>query len=293
MVSTPTRTTRPTRTRVTVTARPLWRVRLARVLPRYLLYALAVMGLLASTRFAIAPPRAVLPRAPHLDPPDLAAEGFAALFADRYLSWDSRDPLAHQRALASFVGAGMDPDAGLQPPSEGEQSVRWTRVVQVREVAPGEHVYTVAAQTDTAGLLYLSVSIAREVGGSLALAGYPAFVGAPASRAADVGAHGRLRGVEDPALGTVLRRALHNYLAVSASELAADLTAEARISLPGLPLVLQSVQSLGWSPDGGSVFAVVQARDQRGARYTLDYELDVAQRAGRWEISAIQMDPTT
>ena len=27
------------------------------------------------------------------------------------------------------------------------------------------------------------------------------------------------------------------------------------------------------------------------ARYTLDYELDVSQLGGRWEISAIQTDP--
>jgi hypothetical protein len=39
------------------------------------------------------------------------------------------------------------------------------------------------------------------------------------------------------------------------------------------------------------VLAVVHAYDQRGARYTLAYELDVSAVAGRWEISAIQIDP--
>ena len=35
------------------------------------------------------------------------------------------------------------------------------------------------------------------------------------------------------------------------------------------------------------------AQDARGARYTLAYELDVAEVAGRWEVAAIQMDPDT
>ena len=56
-------------------------------------------------------------------------------------------------------------------------------------------------------------------------------------------------------------------------------------------LALQSLQSLVWAPGAGAVLAVVQAQDQRGAQYTLAYELDVARLQGRWEISAIQMDP--
>jgi hypothetical protein len=39
------------------------------------------------------------------------------------------------------------------------------------------------------------------------------------------------------------------------------------------------------------VLALVQAEDGRGARYTLEYELDVTVTQGRWEVSAIQMDP--
>ena len=41
---------------------------------------------------------------------------------------------------------------------------------------------------------------------------------------------------------------------------------------------------------GANLSAVVQAHDARGVRYTLGYELDVADVEGRWEISAIQMD---
>lgn len=281
----------PARPTVTIATRPLWQIRLARELPRYLVCALAVMGLAASARFAIAPPRPVRAPTPRLNPPDLAAEGYASLFARLYLTWDAQDPEAHQRALAPFAGAGMSADAGLQPPSGGEQRVQWTQVVQEREPAAGEHVYTVAAQTDTAGLQYLTVSVVREAGGSLALAGYPAFVGAPASSPAQAPPH--LREVEDPALATVVERALRNYLAASAGELAADLTSGAHVSLPGPALALQSVQHLQWSSGGDSVLAVVQAQDARGAQYTLGYELDVVRQEGRWEVSAVQMDPDT
>jgi hypothetical protein len=259
-------------------------------LPRYLLQALAVMGLLASARFALAPPRPVLARSSTSGSAasDRAAEGFATLFARAYLDWDSRDPEAHRLALAPFVGSWMEGEAGLQQPEDGEQQVQWTQVVQVRPIVSGE-LYTVAAQTDTAGLLYLSVGVVREADGALALAGYPAFVGAPTSTTAAAPAH--LREVEEPALATVVTRALRNYLARAESELAADLAAGARVSLPEQRLMLQSLDSLDWSASQRSVLATLRARDERGAQYTLAYELGVRLSAGRWEISAIQTNP--
>jgi Conjugative transposon protein TcpC len=280
----------PARPTVTIATHPLWQIRLAHELPRYLLYALCVAGLAASARFAIAPPRAVPAAAPSAPSgPDLAAEGYASLFARRYLTWDAAEPEANRRALASLLGSGVEAGAGLRLPPTGEQHVEWVEVVQQREPLPREHVYTVAAQTDAAGLLYLTVAVVRRADGSLALAGYPAFVGAPATGPAQAPA--RVREVGDPALATVVERALRNYLAASPDELAADLTRGARVSLPDLTLTLQSVAHLNWSPDGHSVVAVVQADDGRGVQYTLDYELDVRVAEGRWEVSAVQMDP--
>ncbi len=283
----------PSHSTVTVTAWPMWRIRLSRELPRYLLQGLALAGLLASARFAIDPPR---PAVAHASAPssasvDRGAEGFAALFARRYLTWSSRDPEAHRLALAPFLGSSMETEAGLQPPESGEQQVQWTQVVQARALGSSEHVYTVAAQTDTGGLLYLTVGVVRASDGALALAGYPALVGPPASTPAELPEH--LSEVEDPALETVIARALRNYLAGAESELDADLSADARVSLPGLTLVLESVQSLDWSTPGRAVLAVVRARDERGAQYTLGYELDVVSAAGRWELSAIQTNPNT
>lgn len=284
---------RQLRATVSVHTRPLWRLRLGRELPRYLLCAASVVGLMASARFALAPPRPSVsvksqPTAPSTD---RAAEGYAALFARRYLTWEAAEPQADQRALASFLGPGMEPDAGLQLPPSGEQRVEWIEVVQQREPAAGEHIYTLAAQTDTAGLLYLTVGVTRQASGTLALSGYPAFVGAPSFGPARAPRH--LREVVDPALSTVVARALRNYLAGSASELAADLTSGARVSLPGMGLSLDSVQQMAWSASGSSLLVLVQAQDGRGVQYTLDYELDVTRQQGRWEVSAVQMDPDT
>jgi hypothetical protein len=276
---------------VSVSARPLWRIRLAHETPRYLLQALALVGLLASARFAIAPPRpAVAARAPaSANAIDRAAEGFASLFARRYLTWNAREPEAQRLSLEPFVGSSLEPGAGLQPPESGAQNVQWTQVVQARAAGAGEHVYTIAVQTDAAGLLYLSVETIREADGGLALAGYPAFVGPPASSAAPAEPH--LREVEDPALVTVATRALRNYLARAESELAADLAPGARVSLPAMALALQSVESLDWTAAGSALLAIVRARDAHGVQYTLGYELDVVESAGRWELTAIQVNP--
>jgi hypothetical protein len=280
-----------TRPPVTIVTRSLWRIRIRNELPRYLLCAMSVAGVAASARYAIAPPRSGAPvpiqSAPVLR--DRAAEGYAVLFARRYLTWNAVEPQASARTLAAFAGGGIEPDAGLQLPASGQQRVQWAEVVQEREPAHGEHVYTIAAQTDTGGLLYLSVTVARTADGSVALADYPAFVGAPAASPAEVQAH--LREATDPALKTVVVRALRNYLATSAGELAADLTGGARVSLPASALGLESLQRLDWSSPGGSVLAVVRAQDARGVQYTLAYELDVARQQGRWEVSAVQMDP--
>ncbi|HEV7584447.1 MAG TPA: conjugal transfer protein [Solirubrobacteraceae bacterium] len=275
---------------LTISTRPMWAIRIAREMPRYVLWALAAWGLAASARFAIAPPRpaspAVTSRAPVTD---RSAEGFATLFARRYLTWDAANPGASQRSLQAFAGPGMEPDAGLQLPMSGSQHVEWAEVVQQREPARGEHVYTLAAQTDTAGLLYLTVTISRDADGRMMIAGYPAIVGAPASAPGQVSP--RSREVTDAGLATVTQRALRNYLTGSAGELAADLTSGATVSLPGQPLTLVSMQRLDWSPDGRSVVATVQAREAHGVQFTLTYEIDVVQVTGRWEVSAVQVNP--
>lgn len=281
----------PTRPRVVVSTRPLWQIRLLHGLPRYLLFATCAWGLAASARFALMPPHGgggAVVRSP-ASPSDLGTRAFAAIFARRYLSWDAASPDAGGGPLAAFQGPEFEAELGRRIPASGRQHVEWVEVVQARQPAPGRDVYTVAAQTDSEGLLYLSVGVARLADGRLALAGYPAFVGPPGSDPAWSPAHSGA--VEDASLATVVKRVLRNYLLPSREELAADLTPGARVSLPSLALRLLSVQRLSWTQDRRSLEAIVQAEDARGAQYTLAYELDVAIAQGRWEASAVQMDP--
>jgi len=86
---------------------------------------------------------------------------------------------------------------------------------------------------------------------------------------------------------------MRNYLAGQTDDLQADLVPSASIAMPGLMLQLAKVEDLRWTSTPGSLMATVTASDTGGATYTLRYQLDVVQGAdGRWEISAIQMNPT-
>jgi hypothetical protein len=269
------------------------RIRVSTALTRWVVYATATAGLAASARFAIAPPRPPTARPPVVERRDLAAEGFASQLARGYLAFDGDRPDAHRAQLASFVGDQLDPDLGLRAPPGRVQRVRWTQVVQSRPGADGSRVYTVAAQTDRAGVLYLSVDVARGRDQALSLGGYPALVGAPLTASAAVAPEGSLRDVADRGLRATCQRALRNYLARAADNLNADLTADAAVALPGLSLSLHRLTDLHWAPDGASVLASIEASDSDGVSYALRYELDVRHVDERWEIAAIQTDPTT
>ena len=277
--------------RVRLQTIPLWRVRASLSLTRWVLYATTAVGIVATMRFAISPPHVAAPPAPHVEARDPAAEAFASLFARSYLTWDAANPALHEQALASFLGSEVDPDAGMRPASRGAENVLWAQVAQERAVGPGEHVYTVAAQTDAAGLVYLAVDVARDSDGRLRIGRYPAFAGAPLVRPTNaLGSDDRPQ-LTDPVVATVVSRALTNYLAGSTANLDADLAAGAVVASPARRLTLDSVEALHVVPGGGAL-ATVMAHDALGSRFTLDYELDLVRAGGRWEIVAIETDPT-
>ncbi|HEX2017035.1 MAG TPA: hypothetical protein VGN69_10095 [Solirubrobacteraceae bacterium] len=276
--------------RVVVSTRSLRRLRLSLNLTRWILYAVAAAGILASLRLALTPPSRPLAIAPRpVD--DLGTRAFGALFARRYLTWDVTLPEEHRRGLAMFVGGAQDPDLGLRLPLRGRQTVGWTEVVQDRTDSPGRHVLTVAVETDPGGLVYLSVPVVRTAQRRLKLGGLPALVGPPAFTPLRGDLEGSLTDVSDAPLEAVVNRALSNYLSRSATNLASDLAPGARPSSPRAPLSVQRSVSLKWAPDGRSVIAVVQAADARGTGYTLRYAIDVRRVQARWEIFAIQSDP--
>lgn len=274
--------------------RPLWRLRASASLTRWVLYATAAVGVGTTVRFAIAPPRASVPRAVPVVVVDRAAEGFATLFARRYLTWDAASPAAHADALAQFVGGAIDPDAGMRVPERGSERVDWAEVVQARSAGVGEHVYTVAVDSGRPSPTYLSVDVVRDGGGTLRLGRYPALVGPPAIGTAGNLDDGGIGDVSDASVSSVVERALHNYLAGSGQNLAADLAPGTVVATPVARLALDQVTQLRVARDG-RVLATVRARDDRlGASYTLTYELDLLRSSGgRWLVDAIQSDPRT
>ena len=275
---------------VRISTRPMWLMRLGRRGARLLVALVALSGCAAAARAAIAPPRPPAARPATGPAADLGEESFAELFARRYLTWDAANPALHEQGLAPFTGSGIDPDAGVVPPASSSEQVLWTGVAQSRPGPDGERVYTVAVDTDAAGLEYLAVPVVRIGGGRLALGGYPAFVGPPATGPfADVTAS--LPQLTAAGLSVVVTRALRNYLSDAGLNLAADLTPGARVALPPQPLTLDDVTALRWSSADQSVLAQVVATDPRGAQYTLVYEIAVAHEPSRWEVSAIEIDP--
>lgn len=278
---------------VSLRATPLRRIRILQDLPRWLLRATAAAGLIASARIAMVPPRpqTFVRHGGGVSPADPEAEGFASLFARAYLSWRQGDPEARRRALEQFGGAGLELEAGTQPPPQGSQQVLFEQVVQEREPQPDLRIYSIAVETEPQGLLYLTVPVLHRPGGAISLAGYPAFVGPPIAAPAQPPPAGGE--VQEAALRTVVERALRNYLAPAPSDLAADLASGARVSPPAQGLTLESLQSLTWATAAdNAVIAQVAVTGPGGARYTLAYELQVRDVAGRWEVAAIEMEAT-
>lgn len=308
----------PPRAVCSVETLPLWRIRLARRVSRFLLFGIGGLVALVCLRLlAAAPSTRTIERGRPSSTFDLAAAGFASEFARDYLSWRANEPEAHRRALAAFAGSSLAPEGGLQTPLRGSRQVRWDLVVQERDPRPSLHVYTVAVDTQPGGIVYLAVSVARLGDGRIALASYPAFVGAPATTGAEPT---MLDGseVDEPALETVVERALRNYLAPAPEQLAADLAPGAKVSTPAQGLRLETVERLLWGAGGpvaageaaaGSpklqvtskrttavahdhtVVAVVAVSGAEGARYTLAYEIELRLLLGRWEVVAIEMSP--
>ena len=227
------------------------------------------------------------PRPPAAAPLDLAAQGFAAELATRYLDYDASAPDRRTRALRALAGDGLGADLGLEPPAGVTQRVRSARVVQDQAAIAGGRLITVAVDTDRHGLLDLSVPVRRDGDGRLRLAGYPALIGAPEVAP---GALAPARpAVTDEALRRVARRAVANYLARDAEDLQADLAPGARVALPALALAVDHGADVAVAGPGG-VLVTVHARDADGARYTLAYELGVA-RCDRWCVTSVQAFP--
>jgi len=262
-----------------ILGRGLGGVRVARLraaAPRYLVSVAALLLVVVGLRTLLASPPvpsvAVAPRGA-----DAPSQDFALQFARAYLTFDARWPSLRTRALAPFLAGRLDADAGVSV-SRGSQEVDWAEVASDQPALTGGRVITVAAQVSTQRLpVYLAVTVVHDRGG-LALAGYPAFVGAP-TLAAEVPEQARPV-ADDPAVTSVVERVISNYLAGSVPNLEADLASDAEVTLPTVAVRVRSVDRIEWLGDVGSgaVLTTVTAIGRDGATYTLAYELGIAYR---------------
>jgi hypothetical protein len=276
----------PNQAHVTVERRRLRSLRISLAATRWVLYTVALVGVVSAARNAVAPPRAqrVIASGPRQS--DAGAEWFALSFARAYLTWSS-DPSTHESALRAFVDGADDPDVGLAPATGSGEQVSWLAVAGERDGPDGVHDYTVAAGTGGGAVRYLSVAVATAAGGDEVLARYPALVTAPTAARA-----GGLDGAELPTLTNaaviaVLDRAARNYVNSSSDNLAADLASGATVVPVEAGLTLRSLLRLAVEPSG-AVLATLLAADARGDLFTLAYEFTVRQIGGRWEITRIQ-----
>jgi hypothetical protein len=274
-------------TAIGTTTRSLRALRLQASMPRMLAGATVLVLCLAGIRSIVAPARTtVIARRAAERSVDQGAEAFAQTFARAYLTWNnSGSTLGESSALHAFLPSQLDANPGIQP--NDTQTVTWSTVVGAQ--ADGDRtLVTVAAQT-SAGLMYLSVPVARDSHGFLYVSGYPALVGPPANDSS--ASPPQQQQVDDQGLRTVVARAVTNYLAGNEANLLADLTPDALVSLPTEHLRVTQTQQPTWVQPGRRVAIQVTATDSRGTQLTLTYEVTV-RKLDRWYVQSIEVDPT-
>lgn len=280
---------RPNPDRVRIEHESLRRMRWRARAPRYCaLTAVGILALAGARTTIVGAPPARVERYYQTPPIDVGLEAFATDYARAYLSWNPRDIEARQQALQRF-NPRLAGEATFQPSREG-QLVTSAQVVQDEPAAVGGRIVTVEVTVSPKERTeYLAVPVARDGSGAMTVSNYPSFVGAPSTQTNPLSPPAAT--VEDQELEAVVERALTNYLAGDANDLAADLMPGTQVTYPPNQLqVIGSPGQLTWASPG-TVLITVQAQDQQGATYTLAYEVGV-QKTQRWYVNSIAVIPS-
>jgi hypothetical protein len=225
--------------------------------------------------------------------PDDAALAFAADFARAYLSYSPRDPDAWARAVQAYavpeLAASIAPEYDEDAPQRAVGSVIVARTVSLDA---GHALVTVAAAIqDSSATRYLTVPVARDAAGGLAVSDLPSFAAAPARASLNAPPTHALPSPERAVIESVVSRFLEAYLAGDASGLEYLMPAGSRIVAPQLPHELVDVGSVSLAaPAAGRerlVLAAVRARDARsGVVFSLRYRLRLLLR-DRWYVADV------
>ena len=242
---------------------------------------------------APAPP-ATGTRATAMSWPDDEARAFAVDFARAYLSYSPRHPDRYARGVLPFVSADV---AGSIVPRfarrDSRQVVQSAVVARTATSGGGRALVTVAATVAgrTVSTRYLTVPVARDAGGGLAVNDLPSFSAPPA--------HGHVASLElEPLAGSdgaevqdVLARFFRAFLAGRSADLEYFVPAGVRVGALAQRYELVAVDSVEQVGSGAgptrSVLALVRARDVRSrAVYPLRYRVRLVRR-DRWYVAAV------
>jgi hypothetical protein len=259
-----------------------WRARAPRTALTATCIVLSVLGLRALLATPTATPVQRLIGAPDTS----AVGGFAEGFARAYLSFAPSDPDARERRLQGygFVDAASSPDDG----GRVARRIIWTAALSSQKPSLDRRVVTVLAD-DGDRQWYLAVTVSRDRGGRLYVAGPPAVVGPP--MVASTATSTPELEVEDATLRQAAERIVRHYLVAQRTDLVADLAPRAVVTTPRVPLRVADVVATTWVERPSRVAVSLVAAGPRGLRLTLRYELIVVRVAGRWLVRSIQVNP--
>jgi Conjugative transposon protein TcpC len=284
--------------RVLSARRGLWQP-VARTLLWVILLFVAVRGvgdILAGGERAVPAASIALPAAAGW--PSDEARAFAINFARAYLTYSPRHPEYHKQAVEPMLAADLRANAAISVPQNGPtQTVDQAAVARTERLDGNRALLTVACVVfgKTVTTRYLTVPVARDGRGGLAVFDYPSFTSPPpaASVSADAKADEEsLTGPDAEPIESLLRRFFPVYLSGRGDQLSYFVATGAQV--PPLEQNYEVVDLVSVSQEGKQggarrrVLAVVRARDhETDAVYTLRYRLSLS-RGDRWLVSRIE-----
>jgi hypothetical protein len=229
-------------------------------------------------------------------PPEMA--GFAELAVKTWLEATGGDDAEVEAMFAA--------NPSTSAADGGRRRVADTSTVGARRIGDGYWAVTVAAPVSEmvserwrdAGTWYLEVGVMAGSDGSLVATAEPAIVPAPTEPEEAPRPAGGSLGVpsgDDEAMAAAVEGFLSSLVAGS-GDVSRYLAPDVEIA-PVTPAPFTQVSLLRWSVtelDGGEVRVRLTARgvSASGVPRSLSYELELAERAGRWEVLSLSGAPT-
>lgn len=226
--------------------------------------------------------------------PDAEAQAFAVSFARSYLSFVPGRQEWVAPALRPYLAPRLREDGGLKVPEAGPpQIVEQATVARTEALDSRRALVTVATtvSSDVVTTRYLTVPVARDANGGLAVVDYPSFSPPPARANVEDAPVQPLDAAEQKRIEALLERFFPVYFDGPARQLVYFLSPGTR--LPALRersvfLGLDSVeQASGGRGPRRVVLADVEVRDRRtGASFALSYRIAL-ERRDRWYVAGL------